>query len=254
MLSSMSETPGGRKKECKFDGRFEEIQEEILFLDGQQRHGFNCGEWDQMGGPSVEGRAKMTEQNWALLTHGFIWHPDVFEIASKVVNYLGLFQYHALHARYGDSESQQEPSDIFSKWPILRDAHLYVATDAPQKFNSTANVLFWDDLFTEKTGNLLSEEREKYTAERFFKLMGPVEELICTYSRLFVGSDRSSFSGHIQRMRIHADAPLKTPVVHSVQDPQIEHFQDTMELDNAGPTKVFQRKPSNQGNVFLQLQ
>jgi len=224
-----------------------DAKEEIVFLDGDARQPFSCDEWWALGGPVEQVRPGFQDRDWALLTHGFVWHPDAFDMASKVVNYLGLFQYNALHARFGDcqfEESKEDPSTIFANWPSLKDgAKLYIATDAKEKFQSE-DALFWDDLFLDKTGKLLATEKELYSKERFFKLTGLVEELICTYSKLFVGSEKSSFSGHIQRMRIHAGAPNAKPLYHTMVSANAEV---------ASQPKVFQRKAKTQGDIFMQL-
>jgi len=246
------------KKESKNMAEFEDcsnlvesafnVKEKIMFLDGAKRQPFSCGEWWKLGGPNDGLRPKFQDRDWALLTHGFVWHPDAFDIASKVVNYLVLFQYNALHARYGDlqfTESKEEPSKIFAHWPSLQNgAKLYVATDAPDKFK-TADVLNFDDFFLDKTGRLLAPEKELYSSERWFKLTGLVEELICTYSKLFVGSEKSSFSGHIQRMRIHAGAPNAKPLYHTMAE--------SANADATSQSKVFQKKPEIQGDIFMQL-
>jgi len=221
--------------------------EEMIFLDGSRRKPFDCTEWWLQGGPRENLRRTFHDQNWALLTHGFVWHPDAFEIASKVVNYLGLFQYNSLHARYGDlqfTESKEEPSSIFANWPSLKGGEkLYVASDAPEKFKSADNnVVVWNDFFSDKTGNLLASERAKYSKERFFKLNGLVEQLICTYAKLFVGTERSTFTGGIQRMRKEADTPNSTPRFH------------TKSSSATSDTKLsFERLPEDKGTIFLQL-
>merc|ERR1712232_1385765 len=165
----------------------------------------------------------MTQSNWALLTHGFVWHSYAFSIASKVIGYLGLFEYNALHGRYGDLQYQEvktRPSQIFQNWPSLLEGvkFLYISSDNPELFDTVdfgrVQPIRWADLFTAKTGELLNTERRKYTPERWFKLTGPVEELICTYSKLFIGTRASSFSGHIERMRIHAKAPVQRVLTH----------------------------------------
>jgi len=239
----------GFKSDCKnMIESANDVTAEIMFLDGGKREPFTCGEWFLQGGPRDELRTKFQERDWALLTHGFVWHPDAFDIASKVVNYLGLFQYNALHARYGDlqfTESKEEPSKIFAHWPSLQNgAKLYVATDAPDKFK-TADVLNFDDFFLDKTERLLAPEKELYSSERWFKLTGLVEELICTYSKLFVGSEKSSFSGHIQRQRIHAGTPNAKPLYHT--------NTESSNADATSKSKVFQRKPKTQGDIFMQL-
>jgi hypothetical protein len=202
----------------------------FVFMDGQgNREGFDMGQWWLQGGPRDEVRPEVTEVDWGLLRHGFVWHQDVFSIAAKAVHYLGLFDYMALHARYGDfaeKQAQRTPDEIYENWrPLIANASaMYVATDRQGQFDGFAKrhgvkLVMWPDLFTAATGGVLSAEKQLYTRERFFKLMGPVEEVICTYAKVFIGTDRSSFTGHIQRMRIHADAPVTKRLSHTDGNP-----------------------------------
>jgi hypothetical protein len=194
----------------------------VRALNGH-REGFMCGEWWKQGGPKDTLKRHMGDAHWALLQHGFVWHEDAFNIAAKAVSYLGLFNYVAIHARYGDfveKKAQQGPKEILQHWKeyLPEGATLYIATDEPGKFQGHAaegvRLLVWDDFFQSSTGNLLAETQKKYSGERWFKLLGLVEELICTYSKIFVGTARSTFTGHIQRMRIQAGAPSIVPINH----------------------------------------
>jgi hypothetical protein len=241
--------------------KFQAVESEILYMDGQGlRQGFSCGEWFKLGGPQHEWRSNMTNENWALLTHGFVWHPDVFSIASKVVDHLGIFNYNALHGRYGDLQYQNvktEPKKIVKNWPSLLKGvqHLYIASDNPEKFDEvefgSVKPLKWADLFTEKTGYVLRDEKEKFTPERWFKLMGPVEELICTFSKVFVGTRLSSFSGHINRMRIHVKAPTQNVQVHDASEipGEIEQRLSSWTREET----YYQRHGQSTGDVFLQV-
>lgn len=203
---------------------YAKIPHQFVFLSGHDRVPFSCGEWWNFGGPTADMKRDMREDGWTLLRQGFVWHDDVFNVAAKVVDYLGLFKYVAVHARYNDfqfHEAQKSSDSIFGKWKpwLTSGTTLYVATDEPSKFKDVElpgiQLIMWDDLFQGTTGNLLSDTKNRFSAERWFKLTGPVEELICTYSKLFVGTDKSSFSGHIERMRIHADAPVTTKLTHT---------------------------------------
>lgn len=207
------------------------VSGKFLFLDGDRREGFDCTEWWIQGSPRPAFRSEMNETNWALLTHGFVWHYDAFRIAAKAVDYLGLFNYVALHARYGDFAEKQatdRASNILDHWSsyIKAGTTLYVATDQPSELRGLApagvKVISWEDFFTDETGYLLRDIKGKYTPERWFKLTGLVEELICAYAKLFIGTDRSSFSGHIQRMRIHAEPPVERRLVHTDGDPFLQ--------------------------------
>jgi len=205
------------------------LASKFVFMDGRRRDGFKLGQWWLRGGPRDELRPELVEADWGLLRHGFVWHPDAFRIAAEAVHHLGLFDYVAFHARFGDfaeHQAQRSPEEIYEDWrPLIANASaLYVATDRQEQFDGFAErhgvrLVMWPDLFTAATGGVLSEVRRQYTPERFFKLTGLVEELICTYAKVFVGTDRSSFSGHIQRMRIHADAPVPQRLTHTDGSP-----------------------------------
>merc|ERR1719145_371969 len=46
-----------------------------------------------------------------------------------------------------------------------------------------------------------------YSPERLSNLAGPVEQVICTFGKVFIGSEKSSFTGYIERLRLYAQAP-----------------------------------------------
>merc|ERR1712176_1615389 len=119
---------------------YQDLQDRFIFLEGQNREAFKCGEWWVRGGPTeqLKGDPLFGEKDWALLTHGFVWHKDVFDIAAHVVNFLGIFEYNALHARYNDFQYQserQDPSLIWDRWEsVFKSApKLYVASDDPER-------------------------------------------------------------------------------------------------------------------------
>lgn len=261
--------PSNMKDKCDMK-TYRMIESPFLFLDGEQREGFSCMAWAQLGGPNENFRQSVGQRGWALLNHGFVWHDDAFAIASKVVNYLGLFDYTALHARFGDfqfHEQQQSPMAIFNKWNeyIPAGSVVYLATDDPGKFknmvekknsllqtNSGARVIMWHDLFEDTTDKLLSDLKQRYDAERWFKLTGPVEELICTYSKVFIGSPLSTFSGHIQRMRISAEAPVTSTIMHT-DTPVMATINNQINLwQKLDKKHNFKALPQDKGSIFME--
>merc|ERR1719160_1660856 len=46
-----------------------------------------------------------------------------------------------------------------------------------------------------------------YSPARISNLCGVVEQLICTFGKVFIGSEKSTFTGYIERMRLYAQAP-----------------------------------------------
>lgn len=255
--------------ECAQIPDYKKVTAQFLFMDGgtdNRREGFNCGQWWRNGGPKDGLKNEVGDQGFALLTHGFSWHDDAFRIAAKAVNYLGLFKYTALHARYNDFEKNfgrqpkpQEVLDSLSTWS-KDGTKLYIASDEPDKFAGLdkhgAQVVMWKDLVGEgaSTDKLLDKERAKFSEERWFKLTGPIEELICTYAKIFVGSDKSSFSGHIDAMRIQAEAPTTTRVMHTDTFPVEDVKANIAAWTDKGGESAFEPLPRSKGNVFfLQL-
>merc|ERR1712232_409121 len=128
--------------------------------------------------------------------------------------------YNALHARYNDfqyTESRTAPQVIFMKWgKVFKSlgSKLYLASDEGPKFANIGRKYGLEVITYQDIEPLLADVRAKYDKERWFKLLGMTEGVICTYSRLFVGSDKSSFTGHIARMRIMARAPVPQLITH----------------------------------------
>jgi len=248
---------------CEALPDYNAVSAKILFMsgDGDRREGFSCGEWSERGGPKQELADGVGSRGYALLTHGFMWHDDAFQIAAKVVNYLGLFNYIALHARYNDFEQnfgkQPEPQEVvdrLSPW-LGPGVKFYIASDEPKKFAGlnmhSANVVMWADLLGEATNGLLTKEKARFSEERWFKLTGPVEELICAFSKVFVGSQQSSFSGHIQAMRIQAEAPVTSRILNTDDFVSESVKSDIAQWDKQGGAGAFSPLPRNKGKVFL---
>jgi len=249
--------------DCEALSEYKSVSTTLLFMsgDGDRREGFSCGVWSERGGPKPVLAKEVGDEGYALLTHGFMWHQDAFHIAAKVVNYLGLFDYVALHARYNDFEKNfgkrpgpQEVINKLSPW-LGPGTKLYIASDEPKKFTGlntfSANVVMWADLLGEATGGLLTAEKERFSEERWFKLTGPIEELICTFSKVFVGSALSSFSGHIEAMRIQAEAPVTSRILSTDAFPTDKLHSNIVQWDSRGGAAAFSPLPQDRGKIFL---
>lgn len=231
------------------------VSNRILFMPGhKRREGFHCGEWWSRGGPKDDIRKAMQEGSWAVLTHGFVWHQDMFHVAARAVQHLGIFDYVALHARYNDfqfKEARQGEANIFRKLaPVFRLApKLYVASDEPKRFKDQGAkhgliLVTLDDLLA----TVLADLEMKFGSERRFKLLGPVEELICTHAKVFVGSWKSSFSGHIHRMRIHTKAPESLMINH-MKGMSVQEVSKAMSSWNKLDAE-YERLPLSMGDRF----
>eukprot|EP00241_Pyramimonas_parkeae_P003604 CAMPEP_0114263832 /NCGR_PEP_ID=MMETSP0058-20121206/22790_1 /TAXON_ID=36894 /ORGANISM="Pyramimonas parkeae, CCMP726" /LENGTH=648 /DNA_ID=CAMNT_0001380279 /DNA_START=111 /DNA_END=2057 /DNA_ORIENTATION=- len=130
----------------------------------------------------------------------FIHFSDqVMSPAHQVVNRLGDKQYSCIHVRRGDFQYHQTRTTIMeilenTKGLFLPGETLYIATDErDMNFFMPArkagyNITFWDDFSKETKGT------------RGFII--PCSEMaVCSRARIFVGTQLSTFSGYIQRMR-----------------------------------------------------
>jgi len=252
---------------------------------------FNCGNWPNVGEPRFADKFPHAwhtpDWSFKLLRNGFVWHSDAFDIAGRVVEHLGLFNYVSLHARYGDFQFQdgrgpeqtllkngwlsknglsflqassggscwesippsvQMEGGVFAQsWSFFqmlsnskarshalareRGRHatgfvrrwlegdkkrsLYVATDvrSPEYLEpfreAGIKAIRWEDLMRDaKEGHgPLADVIHQYTPQRLANFAGIVETLICTYGKVFIGSEKSTFTGSIERMRLYAGAP-----------------------------------------------
>jgi len=211
---------------------YKKIEDPVLLLDGQdgdRREGFMCSNWANLGEPKTQMVLKdsaAAAREWSLLTHGFVWHDDVFRIAARAVCALGLFKYNAVHARYGDfqfKESRQDQAALGDAWEdVFQMApKLYIASDEPERFaehfSLTGVDVYTFDRVVEEFG--LKELLPEISDERWFKLTGLIEQTICAFSAIFVGSQKSTFSAYIDVMRIRAQAPYPHTLAHTSEVP-----------------------------------
>jgi len=70
-------------------------------------------------------------------------------------------------------------------------------------------VVRWQELVDQARlgAGPLADVIKEYTPDRLDNLVGLVEQIICTYGRVFIGSEKSTFTGFIERMRLYAGAP-----------------------------------------------
>jgi hypothetical protein len=179
---------------------------------------FPCDEAHRSLGP-VATMLAATDRRLAPLTrrlikHHIRWHPRIFELASRYVEYLKLYRYDAVHIRRNDFQYKQTRTAAEDTWRNVsglldNDLPLYVATDEPDGefldcFRSRKRVLTWDDI-TRAVGGCLPPE----------KYAGPIEQLICAGARRFIGTDLSTFSSYIVRLRGYIRAPDMASYFHN---------------------------------------
>jgi hypothetical protein len=162
-----------------------------------------------------------------MLRDGVHFRSVIFEIASRVVAFMGAFEYSSLHVRHGDFQYKetflQAGDSLHHVQPLLNDHEvLYIATDETDPkffdaFEESHTLYQWDDFFNEKGGYVL---RDVHIPR---KLIGCIEQVICAMGRRFFGTKESTFTSYITRIRGYVDAPDTNSYFHNTQyngDPQ----------------------------------
>lgn len=170
----------------------------------------------------------------------------VFDVAARVIQYLGPFDYAALHIRRNDLQYKEVFIDASSTLenikPLLKGTKkLYVATDETkfdeffQPFKDHGIELFhWDDFFTSKGGNVL----KNVFIPR--KLEGCIEQVICALAKVFAGTLESTFTSYIYRLRGYYHAPNTETYFHNLK------YTGNVKHDRA---KTYSRKPPK-GTIY----
>jgi len=128
------------------------------------------------------------------------YNKEIFTEAYKAVEFLNDFgRYYAIHIRRNDFQYKDLYSPIEVIYENIKDvvpegSKLYISTDEVDKS-------FFD---------LLREHYELYFYEDIkhliytninVDLIGPIEQIICTYAKTFIGNKLSTFSSYIYRLR-----------------------------------------------------
>lgn len=150
-----------------------------------------------------------SDPNWhrfyvSLLRTGFHYQPALYTAAAKVITELVKHQglYHALHIRRGDfqyTQTRLEANEILDNvLPLLKTfpevKTLYIATD---ERNATFFAPFLESGYTVKFFHDFPDVEEATRPE----FHGMVEQIVCTGGQVFIGTELSTFSAHITRLR-----------------------------------------------------
>lgn len=165
-----------------------------------------------------------------LIKHHIRYHPNIFAIASEIISSLGPYQYTAVHIRRNDFQYKQARTRAEETWNnthklFTDELPVYIATDEVDKdfrevFRLKKTVFFWDDIMQGYSGTDFPE-----------KLIGPVEQLICVGASRFIGTDLSTFSSYIVRLRGYTRAPDMASYYHTERytapkvEPDIDHHK-----------------------------
>ena len=125
------------------------------------------------------------------------YNEDIFLEAQNVIN--SLEEYNAIHIRRGDFQYHDlklSIEDIYNniKNVFPEKSKLYISTDEKDKsffdlLKEHYNIIFYDDV-----KHLIFKDINE-------DLIGPIEQIICTQAKTFVGNKLSTFSTYIYRLR-----------------------------------------------------
>lgn len=129
------------------------------------------------------------------------YNKEIFYEAYKAINYLG--EYYAIHIRRNDFQYKDlliSPEEIYGniKEVIPEGSKLYISTDELDKsffsiLQQHYNIFFYDDI-----KHLIFEDIN-------MDIIGPIEQIICTEAKTFIGNKLSTFSSYIYRLRGYMD-------------------------------------------------
>jgi len=155
-------------------------------------------------------RGKQLEQ-FRLVRDSMHYVERVFEIAAKVIAFLGLFEYSSFHIRRNELQYKENfipAAKSFENTNVLLNDNekLYIATDetSPTFFDFIEKkhpVYRWQDFFEERGGYVLKD------VDIPRKLIGCIEQVICAGGRHFFGTKASTFSAYIFRLRGFIQSP-----------------------------------------------
>lgn len=125
------------------------------------------------------------------------YNEEIFNEANKVINTLG--DYYAIHIRRNDFQYKDLLLTIDQIYNNIKNiipegAKLYISTDETDKdfFNLLGDyyqLYFYDDV------------KHIIFSDINIDLIGPIEQIICTGAKVFVGNKLSTFSSYIYRLR-----------------------------------------------------
>lgn len=166
------------------------------------------------------------------IKHHIRYHEEIFHLANKIINALEVESFDAMHVRRNDfqyTETQIGTELICDNVGLLFDENLpiYIATDEDREeiFNELAIGLNAPRILSWKDVEAVIKEPIPYA------WIGPLEQIICAAARRFVGTDLSTFTSYINRLRGYMLAVDQNLYFHSdtyseLPSPTlIEHFR-----------------------------
>ena len=150
-----------------------------------------------------------------LLKHHVRYRSEMFEIANQLIASIGFKKFNAMHVRRNDfqyEQTQLNAEEILHNVSPIFDSELpmYIATDETseefiQVLSQGRKVYLWKDICA--AANLDIDIPMKW--------VGTIEQLICVGAKEFAGTDLSTFSTYIHRLRGYLHGPQGKCYYHS---------------------------------------
>jgi len=151
-----------------------------------------------------------------LLKNHVRFRPEIFAKASELINLLGHNKYDAIHIRRNDFQYEQtrlNAKAILENIEPLLDSGLpvYIATDETEgeffvEISRKHRVVQWADIVSRFNGDF----------DVPYGWTGPIEQIICAGARRFIGTDLSTFSAYMNRIRGYIAAQDSQCYYHSI--------------------------------------
>ncbi|GAB5356578.1 hypothetical protein AAMO2058_000301900 [Amorphochlora amoebiformis] len=164
---------------------------------------------------------------------------EVFTAAAHMIAKMGLFAYSALHVRRNDLQYKEVYIHNIHRFPfnIYTGEVLYIATDETNSaffdaIREKHKVFQWKDVVNEAKGIQYSE-----------KVINIIEQTICAGGRRFFGTQKSTFTSYIFRMRGYMSVPDTKQYWHNIRYtgmPDVDKFAQPI----LGPNTYMQEDPS----------
>jgi len=179
-----------------------------------------------------------------LLKNNVRYRTEMFQIANQLIAAIGFQQFNAMHVRRNDFQYKQtrlNAEEILQNVSPLFDSSLplYIATDETSKefnqvFSQGRKVFLWQDVC----------DAANLDIEIPIAWVGTIEQLICVAAKEFAGTDLSTFSTYIHRLRGYINGPDTQCYYHSV---------DNHDHDSKGSTGEFRGRNYLQENPLFWL-
>lgn len=159
------------------------------------------------------------------------YHEHMFLEAYNLIEYLGDRNYAAVHIRRNDFQYK----DLFITGEallknispaLLPGERLYIATDADDKsflkpLEDVYEVIYFSDLEYLVDNNMAD------------KLIGCIEQLVCSRARVFIGTRLSTFSSYIYRLRGYMDDIYETSFYDNTLDCKMPCYESNRGVDKS---------------------